>query len=108
MNSKVLMPSCPLLLAGADVTHQQGFGDTSPSVVAVVASMDRFLTRFAADVFMQGPRVEIIQVRAAPPAANLLLTQSFSMQGPRVEIIQVRAVRPAASLNVLGLPHIPE
>ena len=44
------------------MTHQQGFGDSSPSVVAVVASMDRWLTRFAADVFMQGPSVEIIKV----------------------------------------------
>ena len=54
-HQRVSCPTLPHLLAGADVTHQQGFGDTSPSVVAVVASMNSSLTRFAADVFMQGP-----------------------------------------------------
>ena len=99
MNSKVLMPSCPLLLAGADVTHQQGFGDTSPSVVAVVASMDRFLTRFAADVFMQGPRVEIIQVRAALCLSSLGQLNLCSCRA--------RAWR-SSRCALCALPRIPE
>ena len=51
--------------------------------MAVVASMDRWLTRFAADVFMQGPRVEIIKVCTAPCLTFLLGIVLLSRRGER-------------------------
>ena len=38
---------------GADVTHPMGFASTEPSIAAVVASMDRYCGRFAAEVMLQ-------------------------------------------------------
>ena len=52
--------------AGADVTHPMGFSETEPSIVAVVGSLDRFCLRYAAEVLLQGHRVEIIQARPHP------------------------------------------
>lgn len=48
-------------LAGADVTHSRSFDASEPSVAAVVASQDKTCTHFAAQVRMQGHRVEMIQ-----------------------------------------------
>lgn len=49
-----------------------GFSETEPSIAAVVGSLDRFCSRYAAEVLLQGHRVEIIQARmskmgCAPP-----------------------------------------
>ena len=40
-----------------------GFSETEPSIAAVVGSLDRFCSRYAAEVLLQGHRVEIIQAR---------------------------------------------
>ena len=51
--------------AGADVTHPLGFSDgakAEPSVAALVGSLDRELGRFASRVWLQGHRVEMLQV----------------------------------------------
>lgn len=50
----------PTIVFGADVTHP-GIGESDkPSIAAVVASMDVKLSRYAANVRVQGSRVEII------------------------------------------------
>ena len=54
---------CASARAGADVTHPMGFSETEPSIAAVVGSLDRFCSRYAAEVLLQGHRVEIIQAR---------------------------------------------
>ncbi|KAK9827384.1 hypothetical protein WJX81_005044 [Elliptochloris bilobata] len=53
--------SKPFMVCGADVTHPMGFSETEPSIAAVVASLDRYCSRYAAEVLLQGHRVEIIQ-----------------------------------------------
>ena len=47
-----------------------GFSETEPSIAAVVGSLDRYCSRYAAEVLLQGHRVEIIQAR--PHAFELL------------------------------------
>ncbi len=44
-----------------------GFSETEPSIAAVVGSLDRYCSRYAAEVLLQGHRVEIIQARPARP-----------------------------------------
>ncbi|TKY67133.1 argonaute 5 [Spatholobus suberectus] len=52
----------PTLILGADVTHPQPGEDSSPSIAAVVASMDwPFVTRYRGIVSAQPHREEIIQ-----------------------------------------------
>ena len=48
---------------GADVTHPVGFNQSSPSVAAVVGSLDRYLSCFGARIMLQGHRVELLTVR---------------------------------------------
>jgi hypothetical protein len=48
--------------AGADVTHPIGFNPASPFVAAMVGSMDCSLSRFAAEIMLQGNQVEVITV----------------------------------------------
>lgn len=48
--------------AGADVTHPLGFSHTEPSVGAIVGSLNKELSRFASRVWLQGHRVEMLQV----------------------------------------------
>lgn len=51
----------PTMVFGADVTHP-GIGEADkPSIAAVVGSMDIKLSRYAASVRVQGPRIEIIE-----------------------------------------------
>ena len=56
---------------GADVTHPTGFNPASPSVAAVVGSMDANMSRFASQIMLQGHRVEIITVRSRPVLSYL-------------------------------------
>ena len=42
-----------------------GFSETEPSIAAVVGSLDAYCARYAAEVLLQGHRVEILQARAA-------------------------------------------
>ncbi|KAK9837636.1 hypothetical protein WJX74_001800 [Apatococcus lobatus] len=51
----------PYMVLGADVTHPMGFSESEPSIAAVVGSMDRYLSRYAAEVQLQPHRLEIIQ-----------------------------------------------
>ena len=44
-----------------------GFSETEPSIAAVVGSLDRYCSRYAAEVLLQGHRVEIIQARPTLP-----------------------------------------
>ena len=54
-----------MLAAGADVTHPLGFSHTEPSVGAIVGSVNRECSRFASRVWLQGHRVEMLQVCSA-------------------------------------------
>ena len=45
------------------MTHPMGFSKTEPSVGAIVGSLNRELSRFASRVWLQGHRVEMLQVR---------------------------------------------
>ena len=59
-NQLAFISSKPTIVFGADVTHP-GIGESDkPSIAAVVASMDIKLSRYAANVRVQGSRVEII------------------------------------------------
>ncbi|KAK9840859.1 hypothetical protein WJX84_012195 [Apatococcus fuscideae] len=51
----------PYMVLGADVTHPMGFSESQPSIAAVVGSMDRYISRYAAQVQLQPHRLEIIQ-----------------------------------------------
>ena len=51
------------LSAGADVTHSRSFDTSEPSVAAVVGSINPSCTRYAAQIKLQGHRVEMVQVR---------------------------------------------
>ena len=46
------------------MTHPVGFNQSSPSVAAVVGSLDRHLSIFGARILLQPHRVEIIMVRS--------------------------------------------
>ena len=60
-NQLKLVNDQPTILFGADVTHP-GIGESDkPSIAAVVASMDRNLSRYAASVRVQGSRKEVIE-----------------------------------------------
>jgi hypothetical protein len=48
---------------GADVTHPTNRNGSEPSIAAVCASTNVYWTRFAADVKLLSPKVEIIDVR---------------------------------------------
>ena len=52
----------PFMVIGADVTHPMGFNRSTPSIASVVASIDRYATRYAERSRLQGHRVEMIQV----------------------------------------------
>lgn len=45
-----------------------GFSESEPSIAAVVGSMDRYLSRYAAEVQLQPHRLEIIQACSFPQA----------------------------------------
>ena len=55
---------------GADVTHPVGFNTASPSVAAVVGSLDRALSQYASEILLQGHRVELITVRSVQDYVN--------------------------------------
>eukprot|EP00884_Botryococcus_braunii_P008833 jgi/Botrbrau1/17951/Bobra.50_1s0045.3 len=63
----------PFILIGADVTHPSSLKD--PSIAAVCCSTNADLSRFAAKVRMQAPRVEIISV--CPCSFDWILTPSL-------------------------------
>jgi hypothetical protein len=48
---------------GADVTHPTNRKGTEPSIAAVCGTTNVYWTRFAADVKLLSPKVEIIDVR---------------------------------------------
>ena len=56
----------PFMVIGADVTHPMGFNRSTPSIASVVASIDRYATRYAERSRLQGHRVEMIQVSIDP------------------------------------------
>jgi eukaryotic translation initiation factor 2C len=62
LHADLPMMTVPTILIGADVTHPTGFGarESKPSIVAVVASMDRQLAKYAAILKTQPGRVEEI------------------------------------------------
>ena len=45
------------------MTHPAGFNTGAPSVAAVVCNLDRYMGKFASEILLQGPRVELIVVR---------------------------------------------
>lgn len=54
----------PTMVLGADVTHPgplSGGSSTTPSIAAVVASMDQYVTQFTSSIRLQPPRCEEIQ-----------------------------------------------
>ncbi|KAG7172539.1 argonaute 2-like 6 [Homarus americanus] len=51
----------PVMIMGADVNHPSAGDGESPSMAAVVASYDRFASKFSVEVRPQPHRVEIIQ-----------------------------------------------
>jgi len=59
-----------------------GFSETEPSIAAVVGSLDAYCARYAAEVLLQGHRVEILQARAWPAARarNPTLNPTLSLQ----------------------------
>ena len=57
-----------------------GFSETEPSIAAVVGSLDEHCTRYAAEVLLQGHRVEILQARPARPLQSLAV-RADSMPG---------------------------
>jgi hypothetical protein len=59
-NQLLLINEQPTIVFGADVTHPGIGEDGKPSIAAVVASMDRAVSRYAANVRVQGSRQEII------------------------------------------------
>ncbi|KAL8140752.1 hypothetical protein V2J09_006773 [Rumex salicifolius] len=57
-----LLTDIPTIIFGADVTHSQPGEDSTPSIAAVVASMDwPEVTKYRGLVSAQGPREEIIR-----------------------------------------------
>jgi eukaryotic translation initiation factor 2C len=55
------MFDAPVMVVGADVSHPSGSGrENAPSVVALVASLDRYLTRYTAAVSIQPSKSEEI------------------------------------------------
>ena len=56
-----------------------GFSETEPSIAAVVGSLDRFCSRYVAEVLLQGHRVEIIQARLCTLRLGVLQCRDLSM-----------------------------
>jgi hypothetical protein len=50
------------VVAGADVTHPTSRKNNEPSIAAVCCSTNVYWTRYAADIQLLPPRVEIISV----------------------------------------------
>ncbi|KAK9915065.1 hypothetical protein WJX75_004310 [Coccomyxa subellipsoidea] len=50
----------PLMVLGVDVSHPVSFNQSSPSVAAVVGSLNNSLCTYGAEIMLQGARVEII------------------------------------------------
>ena len=67
--------------AGADVTHSRSFDTSEPSVAAVVGSINPSCTRYAAQIKLQGHRVEMVQVRLALALALMLTYRRDSTLG---------------------------
>ncbi|KAK9695426.1 hypothetical protein K7432_012964 [Basidiobolus ranarum] len=63
----------PTIIFGADITHPGPGEVTKPSIAAVVASMDRKISRYASSVRVQAGRTEII-ADLASMVKELLLT----------------------------------
>lgn len=53
----------PTIVFGADVNHPGAGNVSKPSIAAVVASMDRWVSRHGSCVAVQEHRKEVIQVR---------------------------------------------
>lgn len=51
----------PVMIMGADVNHPPAHDKTTPSLAAVVASMDRNAANYAVEVRHQSHRTEMIQ-----------------------------------------------
>lgn len=62
-----------------------GFSESEPSIAAVVGSLDAYCARYAAEVLLQGHRVEILQARPRVRVAGPML-----LHGHRAEILQAR------------------
>ncbi|CAN0320400.1 unnamed protein product [Discosporangium mesarthrocarpum] len=55
------LPQAPTIVFGADVNHPGAGNVSKPSIAAVVASMDRWVSRHASCVAVQEHRKEVIQ-----------------------------------------------
>lgn len=58
-----LSRQAPTIVFGADVNHPGAGNVSKPSIAAVVASMDRWVSRHGSCVAVQEHRKEVIQVR---------------------------------------------
>ncbi|CAM9273566.1 unnamed protein product [Choristocarpus tenellus] len=64
----------PTIVFGADVNHPGAGNVSKPSIAAVVASMDRWVSRHASCVAVQEHRKEVIQQDLATMVKSLLVT----------------------------------
>lgn len=55
------MFQAPVMIMGADVNHPPAGDKITPSLAAIVASMDRYACKYAVEVRHQKHRTEIIQ-----------------------------------------------
>lgn len=76
----------PVMIMGADVNHPSAGDTISPSMAAVVASFDRFASRYAVEVRPQQHRVEIIQ-DLKNMTRNLLIAFHHNTRGCKPERI---------------------
>ncbi|KAI9571925.1 ribonuclease H-like domain-containing protein [Boletus coccyginus] len=62
-NSGAWLKSAPTMIMGMDVTHATGGGPTNetPSIVAVVASIDEYFAQYPATLALRGSKVEIVR-----------------------------------------------
>ncbi|KAG7176184.1 argonaute 2-like 2, partial [Homarus americanus] len=61
VNSRPIVFSNPVMIMGADVNHPQASDISTPSLAAVVATTDKFASKYAVEVRHQKHRTEMIQ-----------------------------------------------
>ncbi|KAK3860034.1 hypothetical protein Pcinc_033884 [Petrolisthes cinctipes] len=61
VNSRPIVFNTPVMIMGADVNHPRAHDDSTPSLAAVLASVDRYACKYVTEVRHQHHRQEMIQ-----------------------------------------------
>ena len=81
-----MLIQAPTIVFGADVNHPGAGNVSKPSIAAVVASMDRWVSRHGSCVAVQEHRKEVIQVSWASAFVELLRSRFDRVRERSIEV----------------------